>query len=116
VEDSFRDDIIQCRRSLRTSRDRVALIGIIAYNAIMAVLNIRSLPEKVHARLRIKAAKSGRSMEAEAREILANACKTETSTLAAADLQRLVDELYAKRKRPKSVVDEFLADRRRDEE
>jgi plasmid stability protein len=32
----------------------------------MATLNIRRLPEDVHAKLRVRAAKAGRSMEAEA--------------------------------------------------
>ena len=40
----------------------------------MAILNIRRLRDDVHARLRIRAARAGRSMEAEAREILARAC------------------------------------------
>ena len=40
----------------------------------MAILNIRRLSDDVHARLRIRAARAGRSMEAEAREILARAC------------------------------------------
>ena len=36
----------------------------------MAILNIRNLPDEVHANLRVRAAKAGRSMEAEARTIL----------------------------------------------
>ena len=40
----------------------------------MAILNIRRLSDDVHARLRVRAALAGRSMEAEAREILARAC------------------------------------------
>ena len=40
----------------------------------MAILNIRRLSDDVHARLRVRAARAGRSMEAEAREILARAC------------------------------------------
>lgn len=39
-----------------------------------SVLTIRKLPEEVQALLRQRAAASGRSMEAEAREILASAC------------------------------------------
>ena len=34
-----------------------------AYIAAMATLNIRKLPEDVHAKLRVRAAKVGRSME-----------------------------------------------------
>ena len=40
----------------------------------MAILNIRQLPDPVHASLRVRAARNGRSMEAEARDILARAC------------------------------------------
>jgi plasmid stability protein len=42
--------------------------------AMASVLTIRRLPENVQASLRQRAAASGRSVEAEAREILANAC------------------------------------------
>lgn len=41
----------------------------------VATLNIRNLPDAVHARLRVRAAEEGRSMEAEARDILATACR-----------------------------------------
>jgi plasmid stability protein len=41
----------------------------------VAVLNIRNLPAEVHARLRVRAARGGRSMEAEARAILAAVCR-----------------------------------------
>jgi plasmid stability protein len=40
----------------------------------MAILNIRKLPDDVHARLRLRAAHNRRSMEAEARDILERAC------------------------------------------
>ncbi len=40
----------------------------------MAILNIRKLPDEVHAELRVLAARNGRSMEAEARDILTRAC------------------------------------------
>lgn len=36
----------------------------------MAMLTIRNLPDEVHRALRVRAAKHGRSMEAEVREIL----------------------------------------------
>ena len=39
----------------------------------MAVLTIRNLPDEVRDRLRLRAAQSGRSMEAEVRDILAQA-------------------------------------------
>lgn len=41
----------------------------------MAALNIRNLDETVKRRLQIRAARHGRSMEAEAREILAEAVR-----------------------------------------
>lgn len=41
----------------------------------MAALNIRNLDETVKRRLQIRAARHGRSMEAEAREILADAVR-----------------------------------------
>lgn len=40
----------------------------------MAILNIRQLPDDVHTSLRVRAARNGRSMEAEARYILTLAC------------------------------------------
>lgn len=40
----------------------------------MATLNIRNLPDDVHHRLRMRAAEHGRSMEAEVRVILTEAC------------------------------------------
>jgi len=39
----------------------------------MAMLTVRNLPDEVHRALRIRAAEHGRSMEAEAREILESA-------------------------------------------
>ena len=87
----------------------------------MATLNIRNLPGEVHRRLRVRAAKAGRSMEAEAREILAEAClrdekpRTTPEDVAAAveELQAFVDKLYGGRK-PKCVVDDLIAERRRE--
>jgi plasmid stability protein len=80
----------------------------------MATLNIRNLPDEVHARLRIRAARAGRSMEAEARAILVAACQEEEGTRAtAAELQSFVDGLYGERK-PNGVVEELLEERRRE--
>jgi len=80
----------------------------------MAVLNIRNLPADVHARLRIRAAVAGRSMEAEAREILATACAQTSSDEAAGSVEALqdwVDQLYGPDK-PAHVVDDLIAERR----
>lgn len=87
----------------------------------MATLNIRNLPDEVHRRLRIRAAEHGRSMEAEARSILAEACAAETrprptpeeAKAKAKRLQAFVDQLYGGRK-PRGVVDELIAERRRE--
>lgn len=43
----------------------------------MATLTIRSVPDDVHRALRVRAARNGRSTEAEVREILAAAVKPE---------------------------------------
>ena len=79
----------------------------------MAALNIRNLPSEVHARLRVRAAKAGRSMEAEARSILIEACKIEQPSLLPTALQAWVDELYDNRK-PFNVVDTLLSERRQE--
>ena len=80
----------------------------------MAVLNIRKLPEDVHRALRVRAAGNGRSMEAEARAILSEACRP----------MRPVEEVLAEIRaglssagsgdlRP-GLVDGLLAERRRE--
>lgn len=82
----------------------------------MASLNVRNLPEKVQKRLRVRAAKAGRSMEAEAREILTNATLgARLRTLAASELQRGVERLYGS-DLPTGVVDDLLRERRREAE
>ncbi len=80
---------------------------------MVAILNIRNLPDEVHAKLRVRAAKAGRSMEAEARAILIGACNRDTPMAPAAGLQEWVDELYSHGK-PAGVVDELIAERRRE--
>ncbi|MGH9464757.1 MAG: FitA-like ribbon-helix-helix domain-containing protein [Thermoanaerobaculia bacterium] len=81
----------------------------------MAVLNIRNLPPEVHTRLRVRAAKAGRSMEAEARAILTRVVLNGEGSQRAADLRAWVDALYAAGK-PAGVVDDLLAERRRESE
>ena len=57
----------------RKLESRNQLYAIIAINAIidnMASITIRKLPENTKRRLRIRAARNGRSMEQEARELL----------------------------------------------
>jgi plasmid stability protein len=43
----------------------------------MAILTVRNVPDEVHRALRLRAARHGRSTEAEVREILASAVKPE---------------------------------------
>lgn len=81
----------------------------------MATLSIRNLSDKIRSRLRIRAAKAGRSMEAEAREILAAACEGRRRGSGASELQAFVDELY-QGARPESATDELIAERRREAE
>ena len=77
----------------------------------MAVLNIRNLPKQVHTRLRIRAAKAGRSMEAEARTILTAATNPKDTKISVDALQRWVDQLYGEQK-PSNVVADLIAERR----
>lgn len=77
----------------------------------MAVLNIRNLPDEVHAKLRVRAAKAGRSMEAEAREILTAVVLHNEPHTTPSDLQKWVTELYGAYK-PTNVVETLIAERR----
>jgi plasmid stability protein len=80
----------------------------------MATLNIRRLSEEVHAKLRVRAAKAGRSMEAEARIILAEAVQQpEPRPIDLAALRSFMTRLYGG-KLPTRVVDDFIAERRRE--
>jgi plasmid stability protein len=79
----------------------------------MATLTIRNLPDEVRERLRLRAAKAGRSMEAEVRALLIEASLTEDRHASAEALQAWVDELYGSRK-PNGVVDDLIAERRRE--
>lgn len=81
----------------------------------MAVLTIRNLPDEVRDRLRLRAAQSGRSMEAEVRDILARASLEPQERTDPDELQGWVDRLYADRK-PSNVVDDLIHDRRREAE
>ena len=83
----------------------------------MPTLNIRNLPDEVHSRLRVRAAIRGRSMEAEARDILARSV-LEDQELSEAEYRRRVEGVrdhvarYIKSKPGVSVVDELIAERR----
>ena len=78
---------------LSSSSSRFAVIDISASIAGMATLTIRKLDEKIKARLRIRAAHHGRSMEEEAREILRSALRT--SVPARANLAYAIHQRFA---------------------
>jgi len=81
----------------------------------MAILNIRNLDPEVHKALRLRAAGNGRSMEAEARDILATACLQRPSKAeVVAEVQATFDRLLGDR-RPKSATDDLIRERRREE-
>jgi plasmid stability protein len=79
----------------------------------MKVLNIRNLPDEVHARLRLRAAAAGRSMEAEARAILGAAVLPGDPQGAIRRLQEMARPFRAK-PGEKSVVDQLIEERRRE--
>lgn len=79
----------------------------------MGTLNLRNLPDDVHRRLRVRAAKAGRSMEAEAREILTEACRDESRPGDVRRVQKFVRNLYGG-KLPLGAVDALIAKRRRE--
>lgn len=78
----------------------------------MATINVRNLRDDIHRRLRIRAAKAGRSMESEVRAILEQACQSDVESKDTSGLQEWVDGLYGKRK-PKKVVEGLIRERRK---
>ena len=79
----------------------------------MATLNIRNVPDEIRTKLRVRAAKAGRSMEAEVRNILREAVQDEArSRFDAAELQDFIAGLF--RKKPPQMTDELIAERRRE--
>lgn len=80
--------------------------------SLMASVTIRNVPEEVRARLRERAARAGRSMEAEIRRILVEASLAEDRGASSEGLQEWVDRLYKGRK-PTGVVDDLIKERRR---
>lgn len=84
----------------------------------MAVLTIRNLPDEIQKRLRVRASRNGRSMEAEARAILTgavNAPSPDELPKAVADLQTWIAKSAKKRSKAAEShkVDSFLRERRR---
>ncbi|MGH8161166.1 MAG: FitA-like ribbon-helix-helix domain-containing protein [Gammaproteobacteria bacterium] len=81
----------------------------------MAVLTVRNLPDEVRDRLRQRAARAGHSMEAEVRDILVRASVEPERRRSAEALRDWVKEHYGPNP-PKNVVDDFIAERRREAE
>ena len=64
----------------------------------MPFLNIRNIPNSLHSALLIKAAKAGRTMEAEALHILEDACNESKKPILVKELQALVEILNEEQK------------------
>ena len=79
----------------------------------MATLTIRNLSDQTRERLRVRAARHGRSMEAEVRAILTEVALEPDRAQANHGLQGWVDQLYGDAK-PANVVDDLIAERRRE--
>ncbi len=83
----------------------------------MATLTIRNLPDRIRDRLRLRAAKRGVSMEAEARSILAQAVDTRADRKQSYTVSELQHWIASKRKPPQSDRNDSAAlirDRRRE--
>ena len=79
----------------------------------MASLHIRKVLESTHRGLRLRAARQGRIMEAEARAILAKAVQGETGTPFDAEvLQDFIVRLF--NGKPPRLTDELIRGRRRE--
>lgn len=90
----------------------LAAVGDNAYTVGMATLNIRNLPDEVHRELRLRAARHNRSMEAEARAILGEACRPQASPEEALRKVRAWRNGEFGPNPPENVVDDFLRWRR----
>lgn len=78
----------------------------------MAVITIRKVSDEVYGRLRKRAKRKKRTVEAEVRDIIARAVAAEDVMEHVGRVQALVDELYQGRK-PKRQVEALIAERRR---
>ena len=81
----------------------------------MAVLTVRNLPDETRDRLRERAARAGHSMEAEVRDILVRASVEPEQRKSAEVLRERIKQYYGPNL-PKNVVDDFIAERRREAE
>jgi len=77
----------------------------------MATLTIRNVPAELRDRLRIRAARHGRSMEAEVRALLARYVWEEDDSQGEEDVRDFVRDLYAGRT-PQNTVEELIRERR----
>jgi plasmid stability protein len=85
----------------------------IASMASMATLTIRNLPDDLYERLRKRAAENKRSMEAEARELMARALPSKANVdEAIRRMQALIERLPPEAQENISI-DSFLAERRK---
>lgn len=81
--------------------------------ASMATLTIRNLPDEIYDRLRRRAAENKRSMEAEARDLMAKALPPRIDQAEAIRrMQELIERLPPEAQE-KISVDSFLAERRK---
>jgi plasmid stability protein len=79
----------------------------------MATLTIRNLPDAVRDRLRIRAAQNGRSMEAEARDVLVRGASADALPQPGFEEAAQVAQDYFRQFRTSaSAVDELIAERR----
>ena len=78
----------------------------------MATLTLRNVPDHVRDRLRRRAADHGRSMEAEARAVLAQAMADAERPPIAARARQVQEAFAPYRLAGRSVVDELIAERR----
>ncbi|MFL5109090.1 MAG: FitA-like ribbon-helix-helix domain-containing protein [Microvirga sp.] len=92
-------------------------IAVTPHPPAMATLTVRNLPDEVRDQLRVRAARNGRSMEAEARAVLAAGVNGENRSQEQKDVRarvrRLQEIMKPYRSKDRSVVDEFLAERRK---
>jgi plasmid stability protein len=81
----------------------------------MATLTIRNLPDELHAALRVRAARNGRSMEAELREMIARFIENGDALLDRAEALRRVEAARALVSRriaqDDRLLDTFVAER-----
>ena len=81
----------------------------------MATLTVRNLPDEVRDQLRLRAARKGRSMEAEARAVLSEAIGAKPRR-SKEEYRPVIEKIQAEMRqfvRPgRSLVDELIAERR----